>query len=56
MKEQWVLNIKAQTEAAGKAFFFKQWGTWGSDGLKRDKVKNGKTLQGRVWQAIPNQP
>lgn len=53
MKEEWVLNIKSQAELAGKAFFFKQWGTWGSDGIKRDKHKNGKILQGKVCQAMP---
>lgn len=53
MKEEWVLNIKDQVEAAKKAFFFKQWGTWGSDGIKRNKHKNGKVLQGEVIQAMP---
>lgn len=53
MKEEWVLNIKQQVDAAGKAFFFKQWGTWGSDGVKRDKRKNGKKLDGKICQAMP---
>lgn len=53
MKEEWVLNIKDQVEKAGKAFFFKQWGTWGSDGIKRNKKKNGKTLQGTICQTMP---
>ena len=53
MKEEWVRSIKAQCEASDKAFFFKQWGTWGSDGVKRDKHKNGKKLDGKVCQAMP---
>lgn len=53
MKEEWALNIKEQVDAAGKAFFFKQWGTWGSDGVKRDKHKNGKKLLGEVCQKMP---
>lgn len=53
MKEEWVLNIKNQVEAVGKAFYFKQWGTWGSDGIKRSKKRNGKNLQGKVFQAMP---
>ena len=53
MKEEWVINIKNQVEAAGKAFFFKQWGTWGSDGIKRNKHKNGKFLQGVMFQTMP---
>lgn len=53
MKEEWVINIKNQVEDSGTAFFFKQWGTWGSDGIKRDKHKNGKALQGVVFQSMP---
>ena len=53
MKEEWALNIKQQTETCGAAFFFKQWGTWGSDGIKRNKHANGKVLGGRVVQQMP---
>lgn len=53
MKEEWVLNIKRQVESNGAAFFFKQWGTWGSDGVKRNKHKNGKLLEGQVMQEMP---
>ena len=53
MKEDWVLNIKNQCDKANKAFFFKQWGTWGSDGVKRDKHKNGKQLRGEICQEMP---
>ena len=53
MKEEWVLNIKRQTEAQGAAFFFKQWGTRGADGVKRNKYKNGKMIEGKVLQAMP---
>lgn len=41
MKEEWVLNIKRQTEACCIPFFFKQWGTWGVDGVRRNKKKMG---------------
>lgn len=54
MKEEWVRNIKNQCEKAGIAFFFKQWGTWGCDGVKRDKHKNGKLLDGKICQAMPD--
>jgi len=54
MKEDWALSIKSQCDAVGKAFFFKQWGTWGSDGVKRDKHKNGKELKGSIYQAMPD--
>jgi protein gp37 len=46
MKEDWVIEIKAQCEAQGIAFFFKQWGGW-------NKKKNGNLLQGEKWQKIP---
>jgi protein gp37 len=53
MKEEWVLSIKAQTENQTSAFFFKQWGTWGSDGVKRNKHENGKLIKGEIYQAMP---
>ena len=53
MKEEWVKKIKAQCDVDDKAFFFKQWGTWGSDGVKRDKHKNGKKLDGKICQRMP---
>jgi len=53
MKEEWALNIKRQVEAGGAAFFFKQWGTWGSDGVKRSKHENGKLLEGEIVQSMP---
>ena len=40
MKEEWVLSIQEQTEA----FFFKQWSTWGSEGVKRNKHKSEKLI------------
>ncbi len=53
MQEEWVLNIKDQADAVGAAFFFKQWGGWGADGIKRNKKANGKKLKGREWVAYP---
>jgi protein gp37 len=53
MREKWVLSIKGQTEAQESAFFFKQWGTWGSDGIKRNKHENGKLIQGKIHQSMP---
>ena len=53
MKEEWVLSIKEQAERQGSAFFFKQWGTWGRDGIKRNKKANGKLINGKVYQAMP---
>ncbi len=53
MKEQWVLSIQQQCETADVAFFFKQWGTWGRDGVKRSKSANGRLLNGKTWDRIP---
>lgn len=53
MLKEWVENIRIQVEKSGAAFFFKQWGTWGSDGIKRNKHTNGKLLNGIVMQEMP---
>ena len=44
---------QVQAEAQGGLFFFKQGGSWGSDGVKRSKHKNGKLLDGKILQAMP---
>jgi protein gp37 len=54
MKQEWVLSIQKQTEKQGSAFFFKQWGTWGSDGVKRNKHQNGKLINGKIYQQMPS--
>lgn len=53
MEPSWVMSIKEQAERNGVAFFFKQWGTWGSDGIKRNKKANGKMINGRIYQEMP---
>jgi len=53
MNQQWVLNIRNQCQAKNVAFFFKQWGTWGADNIKRNKKLNGKELEGKRWQEYP---
>ena len=54
MKEEWVLSIKAQCERQGTLFYFKQWGTWGSDGVARKTENNGEQLNGRLYDARPH--
>ena len=46
MKPQWATDIRDQCIAAGIPFFFKQWGG-------KNKKKNGRTLDGRMWNQIP---
>ncbi len=53
MKREWVLNIKNHCDSYSAAFFFKQWGGWGADGIKRAKKINGRLLDGRTWDAVP---
>jgi protein gp37 len=53
MKMEWVDSIRQQCELSGVAFFFKQWGGWGADGVKRSKSKNGRLLHGKIWDDRP---
>ncbi len=46
MREEWVLDIRDQCQAAGVPFFFKQWG-----GV--NKKRTGRELQGRTWDEMP---
>ena len=53
MKKQWVLNIKRQCQEQGVPFFFKQWGAYGEDGIKRSKKDNGCLIDGVEYKAMP---
>jgi protein gp37 len=53
MNPDWPAKIQKQCEHQGVAFFFKQWGTWGEDGVKRSKKVNGCALLGRHWKEEP---
>ncbi|MCK4665007.1 MAG: phage Gp37/Gp68 family protein [Bacteroidales bacterium] len=53
MKSEWALNIKKQCEQQKIAFFFKQWGNWGADGIKRNKKLNGRKLNGKIYDEYP---
>lgn len=53
MRREWLAGVKAQCDRAGVAFFFKQWGVWGADGVKRRKSKNGRLFDGRIWDDRP---
>lgn len=53
MNEEWVISIRNQCQHSGAAFFFKQWGTWGNDGIKRNKRNNGKFLEGKICNNYP---
>lgn len=53
MKKHWVLNIKRQCKEQGTLFFFKQWGAYGEDGIKRSKQANGCLIDGVEYKDRP---
>ena len=53
MQAKWVADIKRQCRASGVRFFFKQWGAYGNDGVKRSKKANGRIYRGRTWDEMP---
>ena len=46
VQQEWITDIRDQCEAAGVAFFFKQWG-----GV--NKKRNGRELENRTYSAFP---
>lgn len=47
IKEEWVLEIRDKCIHQKVPFFFKQWGGF-------HKKKNGKLLQGEIWDQMPD--
>ena len=47
MQPEWVRDVRDWCQAAGVAFFFKQWGG-------RNKKATGRVLDGREWNEMPN--
>ena len=54
IREEWIDEIYEQCERHGTAFFFKQWGTWGTDNKRRSKKANGREYRGRTWDDMPH--
>jgi protein gp37 len=57
MHPDWVRSLRDQCQAAGTAFFFKQWGEWRPGMIdypwKVGKKKAGRLLDGREWNEYP---
>ena len=53
MRPEWAENVRRQCERRRVRFFFKQWGAWGEDGVKRHKKANGRALGGEEWNEMP---
>lgn len=51
--KEWVFRLKSDCDKADVPFFFKQWGTWGEDGVKRNVKENGCLIDGREYKAWP---
>ncbi len=49
----WVEEIFHQCKEQKVAFFFKQWGSWSSDNVKRSKKANGRLFNGKEWNEFP---
>ncbi|MBF0135085.1 MAG: phage Gp37/Gp68 family protein [Magnetococcus sp. DMHC-1] len=54
MQPKWVEKIYQQCKKAGVSFFFKQWGTFGQDGMHRSKKDNGNLFQGNLVHEYPD--
>lgn len=46
-------NLRLLAKASGTTFFFKQFGTWGEDGVRRSKEANGHLLGGVEYHNYP---
>jgi protein gp37 len=53
MDPQWVRQIRDQCQKGKVPFFFKQWGAFGEDGIRRSKKSNGRELDGEEWSEMP---
>lgn len=53
MRPEWADSVRVQALQQDVAFFFKQWGAWGADGIRRDKKRNGRQLAGKIWNDFP---
>ena len=51
---EWVRELRDDCVRRAVPFFFKQWGAWGVDGVRRSKGANGRDLDGRTWDEMPS--
>lgn len=53
MRAVWARNIRDQCQKAQIPFFFKQWGEYDAEGVRRGKKACGRVLDGAVWNEWP---
>ena len=52
--QHWFRSLRDAVVATHRVkLFFKQWGAWGEDGVKRSKYANGSILDGKEWKQMP---
>ena len=50
---EWHRDLQHRCKIAGTPFFFKQWGAFGEDGVRRSKGNNGHLIDGREIFEMP---
>ncbi|NNU17086.1 phage Gp37/Gp68 family protein [Parvularcula sp. ZS-1/3] len=53
MEAEWARSVRDQCARDNVAFFFKQWGSHGDDGVRRAKSANGRELDGQTHDEMP---
>ena len=53
MSPEWARSIRDQCNRAGVAFFFKQWGAFDEEGIRRGKGASGRVLDNQTWDELP---
>ena len=53
MRTSWVTEIRDQCLEFRVPFFFKQWGEFDADGVRRGKKTAGRMLDGQTWDEMP---
>lgn len=53
--KEWFIGLRDACLRWNTPFFFKQWGAWGEDGMKRSKYANGSLLDGTEWKQYPKE-
>ena len=53
LQKSWVERVQRQAARAHVPFYFKQWGAFGSDGIRRSTKDNGRLLNGQTHNGYP---
>jgi protein gp37 len=53
MQLDWARGVRDQCRAVEVPFFFKQWGAYDEQGVRRGKKESGRALDGRIWNEMP---